>query len=387
MIIDTKSTIMASNTQSEFENHLRERRQSAGFSQKQLADMAGMTRQAVSAVEANQYSPATSAALQLARALRCRVEDLFSIKSGGEIVDGELLGPVSTLTRPLRARLFQIGERLWVRPMDGSGEMTTLSRADGLIIFAEAKTKRAKVKLLKDRENIRRQVVIGGCDPAMFLAGEHVRKHGQDNLVPRLMGSSIALAALKRGEVHVAGIHLAEENSGSWELPNLKLGERDCIVVTFAHWEEGFIVRPGNPKKIRTVADIATPTVRIVNREKGSGARRLLDKQLDASRIKPDRIKGYGDEVLSHLDIAFRIKAGLADAGIGVRAAAAICGLDFVPVQRERYDLVIPKTYYETLSGLQVLLDTMVSKPFRDELEALGGYDTRESGKIVEMRQ
>ena len=231
--------------------------------------------------------------------------------------------------------------------------------------------------------------LVGGCDPAMFLAGEHVRKHDQDNLVPCLMGSSIALNALKHGEVHVAGIHLAEDSSGAWKLPNLKrsLGDMDCLVVTFAHWEEGFMVRQGNPKKLRTVSDIAKPTVTIVNREKGSGARRLLDKQLTASGIKPTHVRGYSNAVLSHLDVASRIKGGLVDAGIGVRSVASICGLDFVPLQRERYDLVIPRTYYETLSGLRVLLDTMVSKPFRDELEALGGYDTREIGKLIEVRQ
>jgi putative molybdopterin biosynthesis protein len=128
------------------------------------------------------------------------------------------------------------------------------------------------------------------------------------------MGSGSALGALKRGEVHVAGIHLAEESSGVWRLPNLKysLGDMDCMVVTFAHWEEGFIVRHDNPKKIRSIADIAGPTVKIVNREKGSGARRLLDKQLNSSAMNPKRIKGYDDEVLSHLDVASRIKSGVA---------------------------------------------------------------------------
>jgi putative molybdopterin biosynthesis protein len=374
----------------ELENRLREKRQASALSQKQLADLAGITRQAVSALEADHYSPATSVALQLARALRCRVEDLFSIKQGGEIIEGELLGVLPKGNNPVRAQVTQIGQRLLIRPLVGIGELASLSStADGLIIGTIPDTKRVKVKLLKARETVRRKIVVGGCDPAMFLASEQVRKHDQENLVPCLMGSSIALAALKRGEVHVAGIHLANENSGVWELPNLRrsLGDMDCIVVTFAHWEEGFIVRRGNPKRIINVSDIAKPTVRIVNREAGSGARRLLDKQLDTSRIKPNRVRGYNDEVLSHLDVASRINAGLADTGIGVRAAAAICGLDFVPLQRERYDLVIPKTYYETLSGLKVLLDTMVSKPFREELEALGGYDTRESGKIVEMRQ
>ena len=371
----------------QMENHLREKRQALALSQKQLADLAGITRQAVSALEANQYSPATSVALQLARALRCRVEDVFSIKQGGEIVEGELLGILPDSNSPVRAQVTQIGERLLVRPLIGMGELASLSAsADGLIIGTNPDKDRVRVKLLKDREAVRRKIVVGGCDPAMFLAGEHVRKHDQENLVPCLMGSGVALNALKRGEVHVAGIHLAEETSGGWELPDLKpsIGELDCIVVTFAHWEEGFIVRQGNPKKIRSVGDIAKQSVRIVNRETGSGARRLLDKQLRARAINPKRVKGYEDEVLSHLDVASRIKAGRADAGIGVRSVAVICGLDFVPLQRERYDLVIPKDYYETLSGLRALLETIVSKNFRDELEALGGYDSRDTGKLVE---
>jgi molybdate-binding protein/DNA-binding XRE family transcriptional regulator len=369
------------------ENRLREKRQALGLSQKELADLAGVTRQAVSALESNHYSPATSVALQLARAMRCRVEDLFSLKSSGEIVEGELLGAMPRGTGPFRAQVTQIGHRLLVRPLVGTGELASLSStADGLIIGADARRSRVKIKLLKDRDAVRRKIVVGGCDPAMFLAGEHFRKDNQENLVPCLMGSSVAINALKRGEVHVAGIHQADESAGTWELPNLKnsLGDMDCIVITFAHWEEGFIVRQGNPKKIRGVNDIAKPTVKIVNREKGSGARHLLDKQMRANAINPKRVKGYGDEVFSHLDLASRIKSGLADAGIGVQSVASICGLDFVPLQRERYDLVIPKIHYETLHGLRVLLDTIVSKPFRDELDALGGYDTRDTGKLVE---
>jgi molybdate-binding protein len=200
------------------------------------------------------------------------------------------------------------------------------------------------------------------------------------------MGSSLAIDALKRGEVHVAGVHLADERSGTWNLPDLQrnLKGLDCLVVTFAHWEEGLMVRRGNPKKIRGVADLARSAVKIVNRERGSGARRLLDRQLETCGLSAARVKGYHDEVLSHLEVASTVRAGLSDAGIGIRSAASICALDFIPLQRERYDLVIPKMHYEGLPGLQTLLDTIVSRPFRDELEALGGYDTRETGKLVE---
>jgi molybdate-binding protein/DNA-binding XRE family transcriptional regulator len=395
MIADIKSGIMATrnpdNNQNspEIENNLREKRQSAGLSQKQLADMAGITRQAVSAVEANHYSPATSVALQLARALHCRVEDLFTIKSGGEIIEGELIGSLPRGDDKLRAHVTRVGERLSVRPLDGFGELASLSAtADGLILGGGSDAKHVKVQLFEHRERLGRKVVVAGCDPAMFLAAEHVRRRDKYNLVPCLMGSGMAIGALKRGEVHVAGVHLADNRSGTWNLPYLErnLTGMDCFVVTFAHWEEGLILRQGNPKKIRSVADLARSGVRIVNREIGSGARRLLDGQLETCGIQTDRIKGYKDEVPSHLEVASRVRAGLADTGIGVRAAASICGLDFVPLQRERYDLVIPKMHYETLQGLKILLDTIVTRPFRAELEALGGYDTRETGAMRNLK-
>jgi putative molybdopterin biosynthesis protein len=375
---------------SEIDNRLRERRQSLRLSQGQLAAMAGITRQAIGAVEANQYSPSTSVALQLARSLSCRVEDLFSLKSGGEIVEGELIGSLTKGTGKVRAQVSQVGERLLVRPLASLGELTSLSApADGLIIGRGSRAKNVKVQLFRDREAVGRNVVVAGCDPAMFLAALHLRKWPQDSLVPCLMGSSLAIGALKQAEVHVAGVHLVDERSGSWNLPYLKrhLKDMDCLVVTFAHWEEGLIVRQGNPKKIRGAIDLARPAIRIVNRERGSGARRLLDRQLETGAIQPARIKGYGDEVLSHIEVASRIKAGSVDAGIGVRAAASICGLDFIPLQRERYDLVIPKAYYRALPGLKTLLDTIVSRTFRDELEALGGYDTRETGKVVDLER
>ena len=394
MIYNIKLDIMAipkprEASRRQFESHVRQRRQSLALSQKQLADLAGITRQSVAAVETNQYSPATSVALQLARALHCRVEDLFSIGSGGEVIDGDLLGSLPRRHDKVRAQVTQVGSRLLVRPLDGVGELMSLTAsADGLIVDADPKSARVTVRLLRDREAVRRQVVLGGCDPAMFLVSRHLGKHGKEHLVPCMMGNSLALAALKRGEVHVAGVHVVDERSDAWNLPylNRALGGLDCTVVTFAHWEEGIILRQGNPKRIRSVADLARPGVRMINREKGSGARGLLDRELKSAGVASSRVKGYGDEVLSHLEVGSRIKSGLADAAVGVRAAATICGLDFISLQRERYVLVIPTTYYESLPGLRTLLDLIVGKPFRDELDALGGYDTRDTGKIVDMR-
>jgi molybdate-binding protein/DNA-binding XRE family transcriptional regulator len=366
---------------------VREKRQALRLSQKQLADLAGITRQAICAIEASQYSPSTSVALKLAQVLRCRVEDLFNLKGGTEIIEGELIGALPKSTNQIRAQVSQIGARVLVRPLVGLGDLATLSTAaDGLIVGTGSDANHVKVQLFRDREAVRRNIVVAGCDPAMFLMAEHLKRKDDDNLVPCLMGSSIAIGALKRGEVHVAGVHLGDERSGAWNLPYLErnLKDMDCIVITFAHWQEGLIVGQGNPKKILNVSDLTRPRMKIVNRESGSGARRLLDRELETAGISPLKVKGYGDTVFSHLEIASRVKAGLVDAGVGVQAAASICALDFVPLQRERYDLVIPRTYYDMLPGLRRLLDTMVSKPFRDELAGLGGYDTSEIGKLVE---
>ena len=165
-----------SGTQIEIENRLREKRQALALSQKQLADLAGITRQAVSALEANQYSPATSVALQLARALRCRVEDLFNIKQGGETIEGELLGNLShkqqtgarsgDASRPPPAR----ASASWTRGTRQSRRYSRRSYRRG-----KPEKTQVKVKLLKDREVVRRKIVVGGCDPAMYLAGEHVQ--------------------------------------------------------------------------------------------------------------------------------------------------------------------------------------------------------------------
>jgi len=152
-------------------------------------------------------------------------------------------------------------------------------------------------------------------------------------------------------------------------------------VVTFATWEEGFLVRPGNPKSIRTAADLEEPTVRLVNREEGAGARLLLDQRLRAAGIEPSRLQGYDKIVASHFDVARAIAEHHADVGVGIRSAAQLFGLDFVPLQTARYDLVVPKTHLKSHPTLAHLFDTLVSRPFRSEIEALGGYDTRDTGK------
>jgi putative molybdopterin biosynthesis protein len=244
------------------------------------------------------------------------------------------------------------------------------------------------VRLLKDRQSINRQVALAGCDPAISLAADYLNRSGGGGLFAFVLGSGAAIDALNRGEIHVAGIHLVDEESGECNLPYLRrhLTGPEHVVVTFAEWEEGLLVAAGNPKAVRSISDLAQANVRFINREPGSGARRLLDRQLAAQGILPGRVHGYDHAVRSHLELAWMINAGLADAGIGVQTAALAFGLGFIPLQRERYDLVIPRLHYETHPGVKALLDILFSGSFRAEIEALGGYDTRASGKVWDLK-
>ncbi|MBI4523841.1 MAG: helix-turn-helix domain-containing protein, partial [Deltaproteobacteria bacterium] len=388
MILVNKSRIMANGSQIDkqaeepVENRLREKRQLLGLSQKTLADLAGITRQSVGAIEANLYSPATVVALRLARALKCRVEDLFSVKAAPEFVEGELVGRLPAGISKSRVKVTRVGERLLIRPLSALGGFSVLTAgSDGFVLGPRRPGKRVNVQLLRERREVDGQIAIAGCDPAIALAAEYVRRNlRQDCALPCVMGSSAAVEALKRGEVHVAGVHLADSDTGEWNLPYLRrhLKDTSCLVVTFASWEEGLIVARGNPKGIHSMADLVRKDVKLVNREAGTGARHLLDRQMTLSGLSPDHIRGYADTVPSHVELAWMIKGGIADVGVGARVAASAFEVDFIPLQTERYDFVIPRVYYDTHPSLKAFLDTIVSGSFRTELEALGGYDTRE---------
>ncbi len=375
----------------QFSNHLKSLRTQKGLSQGELAARAGVTRQAVSSIESNLYLPTTAVALHLASVLACRVEDLFSIGTAEDIVEGKLIGHLpqrDMKASPVRVKVSKVGSKTVVRPVTGLGEALSFTvPADGYVVEAHGQVSGAmvRVNLSRDRQAIEQEISVAGCDPAVFLIGAHLRQRkDQTSIVGWTMGSMAALRALQEGEVHVAGLHLFDPTTGESNLPFLRraLKGSNYEVVTFATWEEGLLVRAGNPKSIRTISDVVDPSVILVNREEGSGARLLLDQRLRAAGINSDQVKGYGTIVASHFEIARAIASRQADVGVGIRSAAQLFELDFVPLQAARYDLVVPRAYLKSHPTLAHLFETLVSRPFRNEIEALGGYDTSETGKL-----
>jgi molybdate-binding protein/DNA-binding XRE family transcriptional regulator len=374
-------------------NHLRRLRTARGFSQGELGERAGVTRQAICAIEAKQYLPTTAVALRLAGALECRVEELFSLVSTGAVVEGDLVGAVSFDANRTRVKVANVGGRVVVHPVALLGDVLNFAvGADGLLlgpVMSSRKTakggNRVRVQLIRDRQAMDEEIIVAGCDPAIYLADEHLRRrHEGGTVVGWTMGSAAAVEALKRQEVHVAGLHVVDERSGESNLPYLHrhLKGHDVTVVTFASWQQGLMVKKGNPKHIRDIEDVSRRDVTLMNREEGAGARLLLDQRLARLGLSGKRVRGYHRCAASHLAVARAIAEGQADVGMGVQSAAGLLGLDFISLQDERYDLVIPTRFLSVHAGLSRLLDTIASRAFRTEVDALGGYDTRETGKV-----
>lgn len=384
------------------ENLLVQLRQAKGLSRVELAAQAGITRQAVHAIETNQYLPTTAVALRLAQALGCRVEDLFRLLPQEEVVEGEWFtasAPMQAPRNAMRVKVARVGARFIVRPVAELGEVMNYAvPADGLVLPLPASrrsprsqhpSRTVQVRLLRNRRVIEQEIAVAGCDPSVFLAGDYLRRQKEDcTVVGWTLGSAAAIDALKRGEVHMAGVHVVDAQSGESNLPYLRrhLKGNEYLVVTFAVWEEGLLVAPGNPKSVRGVEDFARTDISLINREAGAGARLLLDQKLTSAGIAPGTVLGYDRIGRSHFQVARTIAEGHADVAVGVRAAANLFGLEFLPLQRARYDFVVPKAHLADHPGIEAFLNILVSRSFRAEIDALGGYDMTETGTVHDLR-
>jgi putative molybdopterin biosynthesis protein len=292
----------------------------------------------------------------------------------------------------VRVRLGRVGGELVATPLPrGAGVLTSLVRADGLLVVPAGLEghhagEPVEVTLLRGVGAIERTIVaVGSHDLVLDLAASELRAVDPGiTLASSNVGSLGGLVALRDGLCHVAGSHLLDPTSGEYTLPYVDrvLGGRDVAVVRLVHREQGLIVAVGNPLGLAGIEDVARTGVRYVNRQRGAGTRVLLDHELGRRGIAPEAVSGYGREEHTHLAVAAAIAAGRADAGLGIMAAARAFGLDFVPVTREPYDLVLAT---ETLEDpVTAPLWALLEEPaFRTAVEALGGYGTDEMGRRI----
>jgi molybdopterin molybdotransferase/putative molybdopterin biosynthesis protein len=292
----------------------------------------------------------------------------------------------------VRVRLGRVGGTLVATPLPrGAGVLTSLVRADGLLVVPAGLEghhagEDVDVRLLRGVGEIERTILaVGSHDLVLDLAASEIRSADpRATLASSNVGSLGGLVALRDGLCHVAGCHLLDPDSGEYTLPYVDrvLGDADVAVVRLVHREQGLIVAPGNPLRLSGIDDLARTGLRYVNRQRGAGTRVLLDHELRRRGIAADDVPGYTREEHTHLAVAAAVAAGRADAGLGVLAAARAFGLDFVPVTREPYDLVLAAA---TLGDpVAAPLFALLEDPsFRRAVEALGGYGTEEMGRRI----
>jgi molybdate-binding protein/DNA-binding XRE family transcriptional regulator len=352
----------------EIETHLAELRRKRGLTAQRLAAAAGVSRQTIYAIEAGTYVPNTSAALRLARELGVTVEELFTLPEatpdpGLRAEKATLLAGPEPAQTGQPVQLCQVDKKLIASPP--SPVPWYFPAADAIL------ESQSEVRLFQTDADFAGRILIAGCDPGISVLSRHT---GAD-LVLAHRNSSQSLALLKEGSVHIAGTHL-HDNLAAIE----RLFPKNAVaVVSFAIWEEGILAARNNPKTVRGVEDLARKDVKLINREKGAGARALLDANLKKLKIDPKQVPGYETIAPGHLQAAWQIHSGAADACIATRAAARLFGLHFIPLVTERYDLVVRRRHLE-LPRIQNLFDTLSRSNFRRELEGLGGYDAKAAG-------
>ena len=192
-----------------------------------------------------------------------------------------------------------------------------------------------------------------------------------------------ALEALSQHQTHVAGVHLVDLKTGESNVPDVRRHspKRAVALITFARWEAGLVVARGNPMGVSQASHLGKKGLRVVSREPGSGARRLLDRELKRAGLSVDIARDAAIQVSGHLEVAHAVSIGAADVGIATRDAALVFGLTFVPIAEERYDLVVP---LDELNDPRMarLFDVMTAAPLRRELSSLG-YDVGSCGDRV----
>ena len=289
----------------------------------------------------------------------------------------------------VRAVAARVGDRLTATPLRrGAGVITSLSRANCLIVvprFSEGVHAGATVRAraLRPFAAIERTLLaVGSHDVAIDLLAGRLAARDLE-LVSANVGSIAGLAALADGATHVAGTHVLDAGSGTYNdvaVRRYVTGKRVALAL-LARRSQGLIVRRGNPLALHSLVDVAARGARFVNRQKDAGTRMLLDVLLRRDGVDPAAIGGYDRVEFTHLAVAALIADGSADCGLGILAAARALGCDFVPLAEEPYELALDAAYVDE-PRIALLLATLSDPALRAEIEALGGYDASSSGAL-----
>jgi molybdenum cofactor synthesis domain-containing protein len=310
-----------------------------------------------------------------------------------EVSIGRKLPSKPGLEEHVRVILGRVGKRVVAIPLaGGAGMMTSLVRADGILRVAPgvsgySEGEKATVELLTSEQTLdNRLLAIGSHDLTIDILASLIKERSdcKTTIASSNIGSMGGLLAIDKGIAHFAGAHLLDTQTGDYNRSYVDriVRQTPVTLVTLVHRWQGLMIPKGNPKKIQSIKDLMRSDISLINRQAGSGTRILLDFEFQKAGIDPSTIAGYRSEEYTHMSVAMAVASGRVDVGLGILAAARALDLNFIPITRERYDLVIP-TDLLTDERIELLLEIIRSQSFVDQVLAMGGYEVEETGKIL----
>lgn len=292
----------------------------------------------------------------------------------------------------VRVKVGKVGDKFVAAPLArGAGAAMSLVRADGFCVIEQNSEgveagETVQIELYRSRDEIENTaVVIGSHDLILDVIADMMpNRYANMHVTSTHVGSMGGLMALRRGEAHMAPIHLLDEATGEYNISYVKrMFNEPMALIKGVHRIQGIMVKKGNPLGIKGIADL-TGDVRYVNRQRGAGTRVLFDYRLKEEGIDVSSINGYEREMATHMAVAAAVSSDSADAGMGVLSAAQAMGLDFIEVGVEEYDFAIPQRFLD-LPYIKAFIEILQSDEFKARLEELGGYGIAEAGTIVEI--
>ncbi len=374
-------------TDAQMISSLGKRRTELGLTQSELGERVGVSRQTLSAIEAGRQVPSTQLSLQLARALACTVEELFRLSSA-EHVSAVLANSTSAADETSglgsgRVTLGEVGGKLVAHRLSGDAK----DAADGVIAAQEPGSATATIEPLVSRRAFEQNVLVAGCAPLLgVLAGRLERRFRDARATWVYANSRRAIELLERGLVHVAGLHLVDDDlsSDNERLVRERFPGREMIIVNLTRWRQGLVVAQGNPLAIHEAKDLLRPSVRFAGREVGAGAHKLVGTVLRATGADAASMP-TGPRAPDHSAVARLVRWGVADAGVAIEAAAVAENLEFHALVEERFDLVVPADIAEQ-APVSRLLDTLEETSFQADASHIPGYDLSMAGHARTIR-
>ncbi len=290
----------------------------------------------------------------------------------------------------IRVSLSKINDKYVFVPLKrGAATMEALTKMDGTVIVPKGtevldEGQKVIVKTCKSIEEIDKNILfVGSNDPLISILADLIKaKDFTLNLNIANVGSMGGLMAIAKGYAHIGGIHLLDLDCGEYNLPYVRKYLKNFVLVKFIKRNQGLIVQKSNPKGIKALEDLTREDIRFVNRQKASGTRILLDYHLSKLGIDTSQISGYDDEEFTHINLALKIKKGLADAGLGIASVAQIMDLDFIPLFWEEYDLLVLPEFTKDYR-FQLIMNLILSEEFRNSALTWQGYDLSDAGIVI----